>query len=449
MFVTAEFSLVAADRSRLDDAADSGVRSARVARRLRADLPFQLSAAQFGITITSLLLGFVIEPAVADALDELLNRDLPRILTAVVAIAIAAAVQIVIGELVPRSLALSHPERSVQALAGPIWIYGVVAGPLIRLFAWAGDRIVRALGVDPAPLRDARSREQMKELIRTSGEVGTLDPADVTLLERSIRFGEKTAADVLVPRVEIVAIGHDQSVADLAALAVESGHSRFPVIGDDLDHVVGVVHVNSVFGLPAAQRPTATVDTIMGEVLAVPEARDLDELFDDLRASRNYLAVVVDEHGGTAGIITLEDLLEELVGEIDDEHDVAPSTLTKIDQGGSFVLPGRLHHDEVLDACGFHMPEGDYDTLAGFVLERLDHIPQPGERFEHDDWQIEVVAVERRRIATVRLRAPRSLADDDSPAPSNRAASNRAASNRAASNQAASSRGAENRQAGS
>jgi CBS domain containing-hemolysin-like protein len=385
------------------------VRSARVARRLVGDVPFQLSAAQFGITVTSLLLGFVIEPAVGDVLESLFDRELPRGLTAVVAIAVAASVQIVVGELVPRSLAISHPERSIQALAVPMWIYSTIAGPVIRAFAWAGNRIVRAFGVvEPAEGADARSREQMKDLIRSSGEVGTLHPADVTLLERSIRFGEKTAADVLVPRVEVVAIGHDQSVADLTALALESGHSRFPVIGEDLDHVIGVVHVKSIYGLAPAQRATTTVGTIMVEVLAVPEARDLDELFDDFRSTGSYLAVVVDEHGGTAGIITLEDLLEELVGEIADEYDEAPSMLTKIDQGGSFVLPGRLHHDEVLDACGFDMPDGEYETLAGFVLERLGHIPQPGERFQHDGWQIEVVAVERLRIATVRLRSPRA-----------------------------------------
>jgi CBS domain containing-hemolysin-like protein len=415
VFVTAEFGLVAADRGRLGRRADDGARSARVARRLLGDLPFHLSAAQFGITVTSLLLGFLIEPAVGDLLESLFDRELPRGLSVVVALALAASVQIVVGELVPKAIALSHPERSLRAVAFPVWLYGVIAGPIIRLFARAGNRIVRVFGVERVGTVDARSLEEMREemrgemieLIRSSGEVGTLHPADVTLLERSIRFGEKTAADVLVPRVEVDAIGHDETVADLIALALESGHSRFPVTVEDLDHVIGVVHVKAVYGLAPAQRATTRVDAIMSEVLAVPEARDLDALFADFRSSGTYLAVVVDEHGGTAGIITLEDLLEELVGEIADEYDEAPSTRTKIDQGGSFVLPGRLHHDEVLDACGFDMPEGDYETLAGFVLDRLGHIPQPGERFRHDGWQIEVVAVERLRVATVRLRSPR------------------------------------------
>jgi CBS domain containing-hemolysin-like protein len=409
VFVTAEFGLVASDRVRLRRAAEGGDRSARLAERLVHDLSFQLSGAQLGITVSSLLLGYVAEPAVGDLLESAIGADIPRGVSAAIAIAIASVAQMVFGELVPKSLAISYPERSIRLLAVPVWLYGVAAGPLIGLFERTSNRIVRALGVEPrGELESTRSREELQFLIRSSGEVGTLAPEDVTLLERSIRFGEKVAADVLVPRVEIVAIARDRSVAELTALAIESGYSRFPVTGEDLDDVLGVVHIKSIFGLPPDERASTQVETIMSEVLAVPEARDLDELFDDFRRTRSYLAVVVDEHGGTAGIITLEDLLEELVGEIADEYDEdEPSTLTKIDQGGSFVLPGRLHHDEVLEACGFDIPEGEYETLAGFVLDKLDHIPLPGERFDHDGWQIEVVAMERLRVATVRLVAPR------------------------------------------
>jgi CBS domain containing-hemolysin-like protein len=415
VFVTAEFGLVAADPLKLRRQADDGDRSARLAERLVHDLSFHLSGSQLGITVTSLLLGYIAEPAVGNVIESIVGGEIPRGVTAAVAIAIAAVFQMVLGELVPKSVAISYPERSVKVLALPMRMYGTVAGPAIGLFERTSNRIVRALGVEPrGDLEASTSREELQYLIRSSGEVGALDPEDVTLLERSIRFGEKVAADVLVPRVEIVAISRDKSVAELTALAVESGYSRFPVIGEDLDDVLGVVHIKSIFGLPPDARANTKVETIMSEVLAVPEARDLDELFDDFRATRTYLAVVVDEHGGTAGITTLEDLLEELVGEIDDEYDELPSTtLTKIDQGGSFVLPARLHHDEVLEACGFDIPDGDYETLAGFVLDRLDHIPQPGEWFVHDGWQIEVVAMERLRIATVRLVAPR---DEDSDA---------------------------------
>lgn len=408
VFVTAEFGLVAADRVRLEQESRSGERSARLAERLVRRLSFHLTGAQLGITVTSLLLGYIAEPALGDVLESIFDRDLPRWLTFTVAIAVAAVVQMVIGELVPKSIAASNPERALRALAPTVWLYGTVARPLIGLLDRLSTRIVRAFGLEPVGgVAQTRSREELHHLIRSSGESGALDPADVTLLERSIRFGEKTAADVLVPRVEVVAIERSRTVADLAALAIESGHSRFPVIGEDLDDVLGVVHVKSIYGLPPEARANTTVEAIMTDVLAVPEARELHELFDDFRRTRSYLAVVVDEHGGTAGTITLEDLLEEIVGEIADEHDEVPSMLTKIDQGGSYVLPARLHHDEVLEACGFDMPRGDYETLAGFVLDRLGHIPMPGERFEHDGWQIEVVAMERLRVLTVRLRAPR------------------------------------------
>jgi CBS domain containing-hemolysin-like protein len=287
-------------------------------------------------------------------------------------------------------------------------VYGVIAGPVIGFFEGMANRIIRRLGVEPRnELDSTRSREELQILIRSSGEVGTLDPADVRLLTRSIRFGEKTADEALVPRVQIVAIHRERSVDELVALAIDAGYSRYPVIDEDLDDVVGVVHVKSIYGLPVEARATTRVEMIMSEVLAVPESRPLDELLDDLRASRSYLAVVVDEHGGTAGIITLEDILEELFGEIDDEYDIEPTQLTKVEVAGSFVVSGGLHTDEVRDATGFEMPEGEYETLAGFVLDQLGHIPEPSERFEFDGWRIEVVAVERLRVATLRLSAPR------------------------------------------
>jgi CBS domain containing-hemolysin-like protein len=406
-FVAAEFSLIAADRVRFGRDAEAGDRKAQRAVALIRELSFHLSGAQLGITVTSLLLGFIAEPSVGAALEHLVG-DLPRGVTIGVSLAIATVVQMVLGELVPKSVAITYANGTARTVALPMRIYGVVAGPVIGFFERTANGIVRRLGVEPrSELEATRSREELQILIQSSGEVGTLDPADVSLLTRSIRFREKSAADSLVPRVEVVAIGRDRTVADLAALTIESGYSRYPVIGEDLDDVVGVVHVKSIYGLPVEDRGTTSVESIMSEVLAVPEARPLDELLADFRASRSYLAVVVDEHGGTAGIITLEDLLEELVGEIDDEYDEAPTQLTKVEVTGSYVVSGGLHADEVREACGFEMPEGEYETLAGFVLDRLGHIPEPGERFEYDGWRIEVVATERLRVATVRLSAPR------------------------------------------
>ena len=406
LFVAAEFSLVAADRVRFRREADAGDRVARRSLRLLGNLSYHLSGSQLGISLSSLVLGYVAEPSIGRAIEAVVG-ELPRGVTLAISLGLATTAQVVLGELVPKSVAITHADRTTRLLSAAIRVYGVIARPVIGFFERLSNAIVRGLGLEPrGELASTRSLDEIEVLIRSSGEVGALDPEDVSLLTRSIRFGEKTAADVLMPRVEVVAIAASHTVADLVELAIKTGYSRFPVTGDDLDDVVGVVHVKSIYGLPVDERSTTPVSTIMTEVLAVPEARDLDELFADFRASRSYLAVVVDEHGGTAGIVTLEDLLEELVGEIDDEYDEPPSMLTKVDEPGTYTVAGGLHRDELRELAGFELPDGDYETLAGFVLDRLDHIPEPGERFEYAGWIIEVVAMERLRIARLRLVAP-------------------------------------------
>lgn len=412
-FVAAEFSLVAADRAALArEAADGDRRAARATALLR-QMSFHLSGAQVGITITSLLLGFLAEPAMASVLDAAFGEP-PRVVSVVLALTVATVLQMVLGELVPKQVAIAYANATVQRLARGIRLYSTVARPLIAMFERLANRIVRLLGIEPrAELATTRSREELALLVRSSGEEGALAPEDVTLLTRSIRFGEKAAADALTPRTQMVAIADDATVSELVALAVGSGYSRLPVYHEDLDDIVGVVHVKSIFGLSPEARATTPVRQLMTGVLAVPEARDLDELFADFRTSRAYLAVVVDEHGGTAGIITLEDLLEELVGEIDDEYDDEVPFTPPAPENGPWTLSGGLHRDELFDACGFAMPEGEYETLAGFVLDRLGRIPTVGVALDAEGWRFEVVAMDRLRVATVRVHAPEP--DDAAP----------------------------------
>ena len=412
LFVAAEFSLVAADRVSLERSAADGDRRATRAAGLVRNLSFHLSGAQVGITITSLMLGFLAEPAMSSVLDSVF-ADPPRVVSVAVALAVATVLQMVLGELVPKQVAIAYANRTALVLSRWMRAYGIVARPVIAFFEGLANRLVRLLGFVPrAELGGTRSREELALLFRASGDEGVLALEDVTMLTRSIRFGEKAAADALTPRTRLVAIAQDATVADLVALAVESGYSRLPVYRDDLDDIVGVVHVKSIFGLSPDARASTPVGSIMTAVLAVPEARDLDELFADFRASRAYLAVVVDEHGGTAGIITLEDLLEELVGEIDDEYDDATPFVAVVDQHGPWILSGGLHRDEVADACGLLMPEGEYETLAGFVLDRLGRIPPIGAAVEHLGWRIEVLEMDRLRVASVRVHAP-NVSDDD------------------------------------
>ena len=410
-FVAMEFALVAVDRTRVDERAGAGDRRARMVKRLVARLSFHLSGAQIGITVSSLLLGFIAEPAlaplVAPGVEALFGADTPLGVSVALALAIATVVHMVLGELVPKAVATTKPYGTAVAVALPTTVYGILARPVVVFLNDVANRMVRRLGIEPRedidPLPD---RYELEHLFVSSGEEGMLDEGEVRLLTRSIRLAHKQADDAMVPRVEVVAVPTDATVVELAELGARTGHSRFPVIAGHLDDVVGVVHVKSVFGVPVAERASTLVSALMAEVHAVPESRDLDDVLDDLRFGTGQLAVVIDEHGGTAGIITLEDVLEEIVGEIDDEHDSSTPERTRVEARGSTVLPASLHTDEVLEATGFTMPEGPYETLAGLVLDRVGHIPVPGEIATVQGWRLEVVAVDGLRIAAVRVVAP-------------------------------------------
>jgi CBS domain containing-hemolysin-like protein len=321
-----------------------------------------------------------------------------------VALLLVTVLSMVASELVPKNMAIARADAAAGILARPVLAYGAVFGPLIRLLNAAANGTVRRFGIEPREeLTAVRSLQELELLIRSSGEGGTFDADALTLLTRTLRFNDKTAADALVPRTSVTAVSPDDSIADLVAASMATGFSRFPVCRDDLDDVVGTVHVKDVYRLPIDQRASARVSAVMVEPFVVPESRDLGSVLVDLRTG-NHLAVVVDEYGGTAGIITMEDVLEEIVGDIDDEHD--RPKLTKVLPVGTYELPGTLHPDEVAEACGFDVPDGEYETLAGFVLDRLGRVPEGGEHFVHAGWVIEVLEMDRRRIATVRLTAP-------------------------------------------
>ena len=402
-FVAAEFSLVAVERARIDAASEAGERPARRVRRLQESLTRHLSGAQFGITLAALLLGFVAEPTVA----RILSGDAHATGASVaLAIGMATVLHLVVAEQVPKYVALAIPERTALALAPAITAYGVATRLLVDLLNRTANAIVRFLGVEPkGQIQASRTLDELEDLIETSADDGSIDPDEATLLRRSIRFADKTAADALVPRVAIEAIQRDEPANALVQLSLNSGHSRFPVYGVDLDDIVGVVHVKSLYGRPAAERGRVPVADLMHEVLAVPETRELEDVLADMRVRRNQLAVVVDEHGGTAGIITLEDILEEILGEIGDETDRV-EVRTRSEAQGSTVVSGRLNLDEVEEATGFRVPEGPYETLAGFVVARMGYLPEVSDMVVFDGWRIEVVAVDGHRVATLRVVAP-------------------------------------------
>ena len=410
-FVAAEFSAVSVQRGPLEEAAGTGRRSRRRSAqsllKVTDRLTFHLSAAQLGITVMSLLLGWVAESLIAElllgALGSVLSETTAHAVAVALALALATVVHLVAGEQLPKMLAISRPLPTGLLCARPLRLYGFLMWPFVTLFNGTADRIVRLAGLEPTgELRSVRTLRELEHIIRSSGSSGDLDPEDVTLLTRSIRFGRKTAADALVPRVEVITVNPDDTMADLVDVAVASGFSRFPVAGADLDDVFGVVHVKAVHQVPPAERHRVTVAEVMRDVWAVPESADLRSLLGELSRRRQSMAVVVDEHGGTAGIITAEDIVEEIVGEIDDEHDPV-AELTPPAPPGVWLLAGDLRADATEEASGMRLPDGPYETLAGFVLCQLGRIPAPGDSFSWDEWSFEVVEMVRRRIVTVRV----------------------------------------------
>jgi CBS domain containing-hemolysin-like protein len=409
--VAVEFALVAVDRGAIDREAAEGDRRAAIVSRALSRLSFHLSGVQLGITITSLVLGFVAEPTVARALrgplDGLMSRGAADAVSIVVALALATVVQMVVGELVPKAVAVSRSLGTARSLARPMAVYMRLFAPIIRLFGGLADRAVRLLGIEPAEeLSTVRSRQELVTLVRRSRTEGTLDAAEAVLLTRAFRFGDKSAADALTPRTDIVSLRNTDSGADLLARSTATGLSRFPVVATDVDDIVGVVHVKALIDVPFAERATVAVAQLMSEPFVVPESRDLGHLLLEMREQRAQLAVVLDEYGGTAGIVTVEDLLEEIVGDIEDEHD--PGRRTARPLGRTLLLPGGLHPDEVLDAVGFALPDGEFETLAGYLLDRLGHIPTVGEQVVDDGWTFTVVSMDRRRIETVQVGRPPS-----------------------------------------
>jgi CBS domain containing-hemolysin-like protein len=414
-FVAVEFSLVAADRNRIDAEAEAGGRRVRLAAGVLSRLSFHLSGAQLGITVTSLLLGFLAEPAVAGALEPALEPLLgerthgPSIALALV---LATVFQMIVGELIPKSLALARAHRTVILVAPLVRMYGIVAGPLVRALNGLANSTLRRFGIEPREeLATTRTLDELMIVISAAADEGELDTEARQLLERSIRFGEKTAADVIVPRHAVEALHDHDTVADLVAATARTGFSRFPVMGRNLDDIVGTVHVRRVFEVDPTAREATPLASLVEDAFVVPESRDLDHLLVEMAASGRQLAIVVDEYGGTAGILTVEDVLESIVGAIDDEHDHrrAPEVGRR---AGCYEIAGSIHVDEMPEACGLTLPEGEYETLAGFLLDRFGHIPAVGEAVEYKHWRLEVAELDRLRISQVVVTPPPPASED-------------------------------------
>jgi CBS domain containing-hemolysin-like protein len=368
-------------------------------------LSFHLSGAQLGITVSSLILGLVAERALSPLIQPVLSwvglsEGTSGPVTVALALAIATSLQLVLGELVPKNIAISHPYPTAMRVGNPMLVVNGVLSPIITFLNSAANRTVRLIGIEPREeLAGVRSLEELELIIRASGEGGMLSNDELGLLTRSIAFTANLTSDVMIPRVQVVGLPDTSTVRDLQRAAIESGHSRFPVYGADLDDIRGVAHVKDSLRVPATRRDTALLVDHMRPALVIPDSQPLDTVLFELRTRGSGMAVVTDEYGGTAGIVTSEDLLEEIVGEIRDEHDQEEV----VGGNGPDGLSGLLHRHEVETEIGFAGPEGRYETLGGLLTAELGRLPEPGDLVTIEGWTFQVDSVDGFRVESASL----------------------------------------------
>ena len=385
VFVAAEFSLVTVDRQQVEQAAAGGDPGALGVQRALRSLSTQLSGAQVGITVTNLGIGYLAEPAIASLIRSPLGAlGVPDGAVGPTALTLglvsSTVLTMLFGELVPKNLAIAAPMATARATQAPMRLFTAANRVAIRALNGAANAVVRRLGVEPQEeLRSARSSNELASLISRSADEGTLDADTAELMERSVEFGNRTAGEIMTPRVRTHSLEVNDRAAAVIDLTRRTGHSRFPVLSADDDTVVGTVHVKHAVALPLHERSTTKVKHLMVRPIVVPDSLRLDPLLALLRTDGFQLAVVLDEYGGHAGIVTLEDVIEEIVGDISDEHDRLGSRARQR-RDGAWSVSGLLRPDEVEDLTGFELPESeDYDTTAGLVLKVLGRVPRVGD----------------------------------------------------------------------
>ncbi|WP_055699030.1 MULTISPECIES: hemolysin family protein [Streptomyces] len=416
VFVAAEFSLTTVERSELERAVERGERGAAGALKAVKNLTFQLSGAQLGITVTNLVVGMLSEPSIAKLIaGPLGDLGVPRSAASSIALVIGTALStvflMVVGELVPKNWAISSPLAVAKRVATPQRLFSAAFRPFIAHLNNTANRSVRRFGMEPAEeLASARGPKELVALARHSAKEGALEADTAELFVRTLNLADLTAENVMTPRVQVMALDVHATCEDVANATRATGLSRFPVYRGNLDTVVGVAHIKDVLAVPADRRPRVSVAELMREPLLVPESLTVDRLLDRLSGKRT-MAVVIDEYGGTAGVATLEDIVEEVVGEVRDEHD--PHETPDIAAAGTdddgrtlYSADGAARTDQ-LARVGLRTPDGPYETLAGLVATELGRIPAVGDTVEVGGWRLDVVDAAGRRAARVLLHAPK------------------------------------------
>jgi len=411
-FVAAEFALVASRRTRIDAMIREGDARARAVRQALQSIDRTISGTQLGITLASLGLGWIGEPALADVLAALfgtLPHPLDVIATHSVSVTIAFVfitfLHIVLGELAPKGLALLHPEEASRWLTGPLMLFTRATNPFIWLLRGSANGILRLLGARrPSERERVHSPEEILMLVEQSGKTGELDPEDARLIEGVFEFSEKNAREVMTPRTEMVAIPADATVEAAADTVARTGRSRYPVMGESLDDIVGVVHAKDILRALRAGG-SQPVSSVARPAFFVPGTREVEDVLADMKRKKVHLALVLDEFGGTAGLVTMEDLLEEIVGPIEDEYD-RPEPAPAAAAGSAPVLSGATPVADVNETYGLSLDPGDYTTIGGLVFGALGRLPRPGDQVRLPGATFEIVAMDGRRVGRLRLLPP-------------------------------------------
>jgi len=407
-FVASEFSLVNLDRTDLEARRDKGEKRLGMTINALKRTSTHLSSAQLGITLTTLLTGFTIEPALSHFLEPVLTgAGLPEAAVApigtVIGVTIATLLSMIIGELVPKNFALALPLQTAKLVIPFQVLFTTVFRPAVALLNNTANGILRMIGIEPKEeLSGARTAEELSSLVRRSAMEGAMERDTATLLARTLTFSDLTAQDVMTPRPRVASVNRSDTAQDVVELARKTGFSRFPVVDDGIDDVIGVVHVKQAVAVPREKRAEVPASALQSEALRVPETMRLDMLLAELRGRGGYqMAVVVDEYGGTAGVASLEDLVEELVGEVSDEHDRSKPDVVRSRDWLTF--PGILRPDELRERSGVLVPEeGPYETVAGWLMSELGRLPVVGDTVQVESGVFRIERLDGRRIDRVR-----------------------------------------------
>ncbi len=415
-FVAAEFALVRVRRSRMEEEAEQGVRGARMVLRQLDELSRYLAACQLGITLTSLGIGFLGEPAVAQIFERLLGESVPRGVSLVISLALAyvitTSLHITIGEQVPKIYAINKAETMARRVAPPLHLFTRIFSPFIALLNGASNAMLRVIGIrGSGEFDEGGSPEELKVLIAQSLAGGDLDPNEAGMLTGVFHLHEQQARQVMTPAPAVVTVDTSEDVETALQRCIATGHTRIVVTEDEnQDRVKGIVHANALAELLMAEGPEASFESKVREAPIVPETKPLDDLLADLQRQRTSMAVVIDEYGRTAGIVTVEDIVEEVVGEIDDETDPAGGAVRQLANGDWFVR-GHVAITDLAD-YGLELPSDSeaFNSVGGFVFGELGRLPRRGDTVQHDGYSIRVESVRENRIEAVRIRQRRAAA---------------------------------------